>query len=238
MQGEAAPPSGEVASHPAAPSPPPLAASSAPTPAATGSAPGSPSPVTAAAPADAAVVSPPAPAEQPSPAPPRLPGFEHDATKRTGVYQLGLTVILAAVFGIVPAIMDIFDHLRSPISPGVAPWAYLLLLAGTVQMAYAMYVMQLVDWSSVRMVSVFLLVLAAGYAMLLGLLLLGDRQNPVILTLGLGDKLDGHKATGWCLVMVSITGWLAYFAGRMSARWRYAFSILTSVMASRPPASS
>jgi hypothetical protein len=40
--------------------------------------------------------------------------------------------------------------------------------------------------------------------------------------LQLADKLAGNKAALWCLAMVSVSTILAFFAGRLSARWHKA----------------
>jgi hypothetical protein len=169
------------------------------------------------------------PVEPPQPATDTLPvrGYEHSAEKRWTVYQLGAILILAAVFGAVPAVLDVIAHFQAIESPGVSRWAWALLLASVIQLAYAVYLFQLPDWSSVWTVSIVLLVFATAYAMLLGLLMLADNQSQVVQFLELADARAGHKATGWCLIMLSICSLLAYFCGRTGARWHHAYRIVT-----------
>lgn len=154
-------------------------------------------------------------------------GFEHDSRKRWMVYQFGVALILAALFGAVPAVMDIVDHFRTVDSSGVSRWAHVLLLVSGVQLAYAVYLMQLPDWSTVRVVSVLTLVLATVYAMLLGITILASEKSQIIQFLELGDKLYGNKAAGWCVILLGISILLAYFGGRISMRWRQAYELLT-----------
>ena len=47
-----------------------------------------------------------------------------------------------------PALAEIGAHLRADSSPGVAPWAYVVLWLGLLQLGYAVYLIQLPDWSS------------------------------------------------------------------------------------------
>jgi hypothetical protein len=72
-----------------------------------------------------------------------------------------------------------------------------------------------------------MLAFATAYAMLLGIVLLGDASSPIIQFLELGDKLAGNKATGWCLIMLSLACLLAYFSGRISVRWSNAYELMT-----------
>ena len=57
-------------------------------------------------------------------------------------------------------------------TPFVARWALVLFFLGIVQLAYAVYLFQLPDWTTVWVVTVLLLLLAAGYAGVLGLVLM------------------------------------------------------------------
>jgi len=158
-------------------------------------------------------------------------GFEHDSRKRWAVYQFGIGLILATLFGAVPAAMDIIDHFRTVDSPGVSRWAYGLLLVSGVQLAYALYLIQLPDWSTVRVVSVVTLVLATAYAMLLAITMLLTEESPIIQFLGLSDKMYPNKAAGWCVILLGISSLLAYLGGRISMRWRQAYELLTEPMA-------
>jgi hypothetical protein len=47
--------------------------------------------------------------------------------------------------------------------------------------------------------------------------------------LQLADKLAGGQAALWCLCMVCVATILAFFAGRMSVRWRAAERVLQAV---------
>ncbi len=157
-------------------------------------------------------------------------GYEHDSRKRWAVYQFGIGLILAALFGAIPAVMDVVEHLRTVDSPGVSRWAYALLLLSGIQLAYAVYLIQLPDWSTVRVVSMVTLVLATVYAILLAVTTLATQDHQIIQFLELADKF-GKKATGWSVILLGISSLLAYLSGRISLRWRQAYRLLTEPMA-------
>jgi hypothetical protein len=154
-------------------------------------------------------------------------GYEHSADQRWTVYQLGVSLALAALFGAVPAVLDMVAHVQAVESAGISRWAWVLLLTSGIQLAYAVYLVQLPDWSSVWTVSIVMLAFATAYAMLLGLLMLADNQSQLVRFLELTDARASHKAPGWCLIMLSICSLLAYFCGRISARWQHAYRMAT-----------
>src|SRR5262245_58983280 len=142
-------------------------------------------------------------------------------------YWLGGAVIGSALVGIVPAIMEIADYVHYARGPGtmlVARWALLLLLTGLVETAYGIYLIQLPDWTSVRVVTVLLLAIGAMHAMALAVVLVADPGGWLVGNAGLqlADKLSGGKAALWCLCMVSVSTLLAFFAGQLAASWRRA----------------
>jgi len=154
-------------------------------------------------------------------------GYEHDIQRRQTVYHLGIALMLTALFGAIPAVMDIVASLRALEPRGVASWAFALLLASAIQLAYSIYLVQLPDWSTAWVVSLVALVMATGYAMFLGIVLLARDDNLIIRYLELANTVYGNKAAGWCLIMLSISSLLAYFSGRISVRWRHAYDLLT-----------
>ncbi len=154
-------------------------------------------------------------------------GYQADRIRRWTVYQLAAFVILASVFSILPAALDIVEHLTTPDSPGVARWAWLLLLAGGLQIAYGIYVSHLPDWGSVWVLSLFALAMTTGYAMLLGITLLGNRESEFIQLLGIAEQLANHRASGWCLIMLGLSSLLAYISGRIAVSWRRSYRVMT-----------
>ena len=170
-------------------------------------------------------------ADEPAP-PPLLPAainaapahLAADATSALAAYQLAIAFAAAALFSVVPAVWDVVEFMRSAESVFVARWALALFFLGVVQLAYAVYLFQLPDWSSVWVVTIFSLALAAVYAAVLGLVLLSPPDGFFVGPSGLqlADKLAGGKAALWCLCMISVSTILAFFAGRLGASWHRA----------------
>jgi hypothetical protein len=178
-------------------------------------------------------VPPPLPGIQPGP-PPRLEkedpsetnvrGYQAEPSRRSTVYQLAAAMILASLFSLTPAVLDVAEHFRTIDSPGVSRWVFLLLLASIVQIAYAVYLVQMPDWSTVWVVSLVTLALAMVYAMLVGVLMLSGAQSELVQLLGLEDQLSGNRAAGWCTIMLSLSCLLAYATGQVSVRWYHAYT--------------
>jgi hypothetical protein len=160
--------------------------------------------------------------------PPVTVNLNADAARTLAVYQLAVALAAAALFSVVPAVWDVVEYLQFAESPFVARWALGLSFLGVVQLAYAVYLFQLPDWTTVWVVTLFSLMLAAIYAGVLGLVLLTPADGFLVGSHGLqlADKLAGGKAALWCLCMVSLWTILAFFAGRQSTSWHKAEMML------------
>ena len=66
-------------------------------------------------------------------------GIEHDFLTRRAVSYQAAGIALLALIEILPAVWEIGEHLLVDPSPGVAPWAYLVLWLAVVQIGYALY---------------------------------------------------------------------------------------------------
>ncbi|MDX1947092.1 MAG: hypothetical protein SFU86_16960 [Pirellulaceae bacterium] len=154
-----------------------------------------------------------------------------DTAKVLVVYQLAAALVVAALFSLAPAVWDVVEYVQfldAVDAPSVARWALVLFFLGVVQLAYAVYLFQLPDWTSVWVVTMYSLLMAAIYAGTLGLVLISGADGWIVGEHGLqlADKLAGGKAALWCLCMVSVSTILAFFAGRLSVRWRRAEMML------------
>src|SRR6478672_7118550 len=144
------------------------------------------------------------------------------ASQRLGLYWLAAGTIGAALFGSAPAAWEIVErvqYLDTPSASGLERWTLLVLLLGCIELAYAVYLIQLPDWASLRTITWMLLGMAGFYAMALAIVLIADPSGWLIGPGGvqLADKLGGGKAALWCLCMVSVSATLAFFAGRLSS---------------------
>lgn len=149
-------------------------------------------------------------------------GYEPPSRLVSTVSMLAMGLAFVACFGAGPAVYDVVEHLRTPDSPGVATRAYAILLLTVLQFAYAAYLWQLPDWSSVWVVTVVTLSLAVVYAMLLATTYLSQNDGWFVQLLQLSDKLRGGQAAGWCFIMLCLMSLLSYLSGRISVRWSQA----------------
>jgi hypothetical protein len=182
----------------------------------------------------------------------RMPRLEYQKTPlRIGADRhwtsaaqgLAAALLAAALLSSAPAVWDVMEYFRDvdPVEPhGIARWALLVLLLATVQIAYAFYLFQLPDWTSVRIVTLHALAMAAFYALALGGVLVSGAGSWVVGPDGwqLADQLAGGRAALWCVAMVSLSSVLAFFAGRLAMRWRRAESIVRQAGLSVGQASS
>jgi hypothetical protein len=138
-----------------------------------------------------------------------------EAARTLAVYQLAAALVGAALFSVAPAVWDLVEYLRIDGSPFVARWALLLFFIGVLQLAYAVYLFQLPDWSSVWVITVFALCGAALYAAVLGIVLMSAPDGVLVGPHGLqlADKLAGGKAALWCVAMVALLVMLALSTG-------------------------
>ena len=126
---------------------------------------------------------------------------------------------LVAIIGGTPSIWQLASQIQNAQGPQLENWATVLLLLSTVQLAYAIYLYQLPDWSSVRVVSLVAMLSAGPYAALLGIGLRARHENPIVQWLGLSPQLVSGQATGWSLLMICLTGTTALIAGRLASHW-------------------
>ncbi|MCU0877241.1 MAG: hypothetical protein MUF06_05595 [Pirellulaceae bacterium] len=154
-----------------------------------------------------------------------------EAARTLAVYQLAAALVAAALFSVAPAVWDLVEYLRIDGSPFVARWALLLFFIGVLQLAYAVYLFQLPDWSSVWVITVFALCGAALYAAVLGIVLMSAPDGVLVGPHGLqlADKLAGGKAALWCVAMVALLVMLALAAGKLCLSWQRAERMLTAV---------
>lgn len=182
------------------------------------------SPVTAPATSQPAPLS--SPAAQVSIEPARQFGYHHDADKVAAAYLLATLVSVLAVVSMVPAGVDIVRVVSDPNAEPLGRFTYLLLFGGALQLAYAVYLGQMADWSSSWVLTAVALLQAGMYAAALSSLHLAKGQSPLVPWFDLGPHVDNGYAVAWCFIMLLLASAVAYFCGRVSMRWRRAFQLV------------
>ncbi|MGV3606393.1 MAG: hypothetical protein ACO1RA_08285 [Planctomycetaceae bacterium] len=145
--------------------------------------------------------------------------IETEISTRQWAAQLAMGLLIAAVFSCGPSAIDLVDYWKNPEEQFVARWALLLLALGCLQVAFAFYVWQLADWTSLWVLTILSLAVASGFAMMLGVILVAGQESQLVAALQLQDRLIGNKAQLWCLCMIAVYTVLAFFAGRACTFW-------------------
>ena len=109
-----------------------------------------------------------------------LPGYAPDPGKRSVTFSLAIGLVVSGLVSISPALVSISNHFQSEESLGVSRWVFLLLFTGLLQAAYAAYMAQLPDWSTVWVITIATLAGSALYATLLAVLLLASEDNQLL----------------------------------------------------------
>lgn len=153
----------------------------------------------------------------PSVRPPQLRIVDERLTASAKSLAWGLAAI--SLVGFLPALWAIATQVEAADRYGVGRWVHLMLLLTMLQWAYAIYLGQLPDSSSLWIVTIFTLGLATIYAALLGITLIARPDTDWLADLDLVEPLRGRRATGWCFIMLCLVSLMSYLCGRASLRW-------------------
>ncbi len=161
-------------------------------------------------------------------------GYQADEDKRVTVYGLALLMAVVAVITCIPSVWALVYNFQNELYQ--PRWIYLLLLLGSVQLAYAIFLAQVHDWSTAQVAMVFTALLTTFFAMGLGIATTSEADNEMLSYLGIlfsGDRELDRLADGsmlsWCLIMTALNGLLTYFNSRVAFRWHKTYLIATTI---------
>jgi hypothetical protein len=143
----------------------------------------------------------------------------HDRERRWTVVSLGAASLGMALLCGVPAVRDILAQSRATGTLAAPGWSCLVLLMSLIQLALALYSVQLPDWSTTWIVALATMGIAAAYALGLGLSMFAAADNVFLFRLGLVDEQYHGTAQRWCFLVLCVALLLAYSYGRFSIRW-------------------
>ena len=147
-------------------------------------------------------------------------GVEHDADRISACYTLGTAMVLTALFGVAPAAVQGGVFLFYAEQARLESWSLLLTAVCGLQFAYACYLMQAPDWSTAQIASYFMVGLSACYAAALGVFSFSAPTGAVVRFLQVFAYHADNRASGWCFIMLMITGMIAFFGGRFANNWK------------------
>jgi hypothetical protein len=137
-------------------------------------------------------------------------------------------ICAVAVVNVLPAVAYWYnwDDIDS-----VAPmprWIYLQVFAALLHMVYAVFLIQVADWSSLKAVSWSMLAIAMAFGLLSTGLIVGDGSGFVPRFLELEGTMV-RRAGLWCVAMLCVATLASYLGGRESSRWQRAETLLFEV---------
>lgn len=138
------------------------------------------------------------------------------------VVWLALGLGLVAMFGATPAML----HFRAQPAP---TWVWLAMFAAVLQGLFIVWMVVTPDWATLRVVTLFFLLVALGYGLVTLRALGASLDEP------LPWGLDSVRpwAPRWCASVLLITTLGAYLCGHLSVRWRRAFKLGQAVKSAR-----
>jgi len=128
-----------------------------------------------------------------------------------------LTIVPAVYFWILTNAQEVVGDPR--VIDSLSRWAYVLGFLGAMHVLYGLYVMQLVDYGALQMLSIFMLAVTCLYGFVAMSLWLDPGNGKVVRFLQLPEVLKS-RAMIWCGIMFGISALGCYLFGRESMMWK------------------
>lgn len=127
-------------------------------------------------------------------------------------------LIALAIANVIPAAMHLYEN-HEYVSGSIARWVYLQLFVAFLHGIYAILVLQICDWSTLRSASIFTLIFAAAFGFIAVSLLLSGGDGPVARILELPFSLV-PQAMVWSVTMLLLLLAGSFIAGVEAANWK------------------
>ena len=145
---------------------------------------------------------------------------------------LAACLVGIAIVNVVPAVVYWYRWTAMDQVTPLPRWIYLQIFAALLHVVYAVFLLQVSDWASLRAVSFAMLAIAMAFGLLSVGLIFGDGSDSVPQFLGLEPGLV-RRAGLWCVAMLCVATLASYLGGRESARWQRAEKLLFSMRGSQ-----
>jgi hypothetical protein len=136
------------------------------------------------------------------------------------VYGLALLWSALALVGLTIAGLESYAYYRAEELWRLQRWAFLAIAASTLQLALAVYLVQLADWMACRAAAVVISCIAAIEAMFLAVTLFSRRDSWFARFLDLAPHLQSGRALGVALLLTLLSVLLAYTTASVSLAWQ------------------
>jgi hypothetical protein len=138
---------------------------------------------------------------------------------------LAACLVGIAIVNVIPAVLYWYRWTALDQVTPLPRWVYLQIFAALLHVVYAVFLLQVSDWASLRAVSFAMLAIAMAFGLLSVGLIFGDGSDFVPQFLGLEAAMI-RRAGLWCVAMLCVATLASYLGGRESARWQRAETLL------------
>ena len=159
-------------------------------------------------------------------------------TRRANADRVTLTRFFAAMLvfvGLVnfaPAIYCWYTWSQVDIDFLLPRWIYLQIFIAVLHLVYAVLLLQVPDWSTLRSIAIVMLAFAFVFGLFsMGLLTTGG-NGLLAQFLQVPDSL-GRQACIWCVAMLCLATLASYLAGRESNNWQRTERLLAEILANK-----
>ncbi len=139
---------------------------------------------------------------------------------------------VAALVNLGPAIYYWVQWSQAVDGQALPRWIYLQVFVAAIHFVYAIYLVQVPDWSSLRSVGFAML----GFAVVFGIvstgLVVGGGEGIVSQFLELPFVI-AYKATIWCVAMLVLSTLLCFVIGREAANWQRTEQLLEQILSGK-----
>jgi hypothetical protein len=138
-----------------------------------------------------------------------------------------LCVVAAVNLG--PAIYYWIQWSQNVDSPALPRWIYLQAFVAAVHVMYAVFLVQIPDWSALKTVAIAMLVMATLFGSISTGLVAGGGQGAVAQFLELPQVLTS-RASIWCVAMLLLSTLMCYLGGREALNWQRTERLLREIL--------
>jgi len=142
----------------------------------------------------------------------------------------GNLIFLFGVINMAPTFLFWNRWSEQILAPTLPQWVYWQVFIAALCLVYAVFLIQIADWSALKSVSIVMLVVAMGYGLVTASLVLGGAQSPAARWLSLDAQVLDRGKT-WCATMLCVATLISYFGGRESSKWKQANLLMDKINA-------
>jgi len=128
-------------------------------------------------------------------------------------------IMLVGLINLLPAIFHWYQWSQDPLAVELPRWIYFLIFLAAIHFLYALFVLQIPDWSALRSVSVVMLIEAALCGFVSVGILLGGPSSPTVSYLGVQYSML-NSASIWCVAMLLLAIVTSYLTAKEAFNWQ------------------